>query len=67
MLNQHKAFLMIKIAIISFLIGLLFFLLHYSFWLVVVAIVSGVICYFTLGDAFRTISEHSKKAQCVND
>jgi hypothetical protein len=32
-------------------------------WLVLVAILSGVISYFTLGDAFCSISESYKKAQ----
>jgi nitrate reductase gamma subunit len=64
--NQPKAFLLIKTAIFSFLIGLLSFLFHYSFWLVLVAILSGVISYFTLGDAFCSISESYKKAQYDN-
>ena len=66
MFNQHKAFLLIKTAIVSFLFGLLFFLFHYSFLLVLVAILSGVISYFTLGDSFCSISESYKKAQYDN-
>jgi len=64
--NQHKAFLLIKAAIGSFLLGLLFFLSNYSFWLVLVALLSGFISYFTLGDAFCSISESYKKDQAKN-
>jgi len=64
--KHSKGWILIKIAIISFLLGLICFLFHYSFWFVLVAIFSGVISYFALGDAICSISENYQKAHCDN-
>ncbi len=58
--KQKKAFWVIKIGVSSFLFGLIFLLSYYSFWFVVVAILSGFIGHFTLGDYFIALSKNSE-------
>lgn len=59
--KNDKGWRLIKVALLSFLLGLAGFLFHYSFWFLLVAILSGVVSYLLLSNAFFSISRNYRE------